>query len=126
MQSEMVSGVLRYHALSLVVTDGVDVGAACSRCSWWTWSHPRCSRSSRSKTQTSPLASVFFVVDAFFSSVYWIACLHESNGALRATTVMPCVVVIPDVPRGSRFLHHDRRVERRCVARGALLPRGAR
>ena len=126
MQSEEVSGVLRGHALSLVVTDGVDVGAACSRCSWWTWSHPRCSRSSRSKTQTSPLASVFFVVDAFISSVHWIACLHESNGTQRVTTVVSRGVVTPDVPRGSRFFHHDRPVERRCEARGALLPRGAR
>jgi hypothetical protein len=69
---------------------------------------------------------VFFEVDEFFSSVDWIACLHESNGALRATTVVPHGVVIPDVPRGSRFFHHDRRIERRCEARGALLPRGAR
>jgi hypothetical protein len=70
---------------------------------------------------------VFFEVDVFFSSVHWIASrLHESNGTLRATTVVPRGVVIPDVTCGSRFFHHDRRVERRCEARGALLPRGAR
>jgi hypothetical protein len=69
---------------------------------------------------------VLFVVDEFFSSVHLIACLHESNGTQRATTMVPHGVVIPDVPCGSMFFHHDRRVERRCEARGALLPCGAR
>jgi hypothetical protein len=82
-----------------------------------------CTLTAQQDTNLS-VASVFFVVNAFFS-VHWIACLHESNGTLRATTVVPRGVVIPDVPRGSRFFHHDRRVERRCEARGALLPRGA-